>query len=250
MKIRSYFLIACVLLPLIMAPTSVMAAIDTSDTTAIHEDYYLTLTLPMTNDGQLIYTATVTDGPNIDIALFDSTEYPNYVADKSSKYLVACSNLNTNKANIKCDLPAGTYYLVFDNTDYGSASPPWNGVDDIATVTYHVQTKDVTSTGENAINTLVWIFVIVIILVLVIVVVVLLMRKRGHQQQGMPPQPQQYQSQPPAQQYAPPPQQYQPQPPAQQYAPPPQQYQSQPPAQQYAPPPQQYPTQYPPQPPR
>ena len=40
-------------------------------------------------------------------------------------------------------LGAGTYYLIIDNTSYGGTSPPAPGSDDIATISYKVESRPI-----------------------------------------------------------------------------------------------------------
>jgi len=96
-------------------------AIGDSGTTVINEDEYWVAEIPLPDGGTLKYTITVTSGPNVDVLLFDEENYAKYRAGETSEYYVKGSDLDTSYAKAEVELDPGTYYLVVDNTDYGSA---------------------------------------------------------------------------------------------------------------------------------
>ena len=119
---------------------SVLAA---SGTDTVNEDYYVTHTISFTSGDyiDISYTMDVTSGPYIDVYFLDSQAYTYFQDGSAFSYYSAMTDLNTLYSSNSIRLTEhGTYYLIFDNTEIGTA-PPWNGVTDIAYVSYTLNTE-------------------------------------------------------------------------------------------------------------
>lgn len=68
------------------------------------------------------YQAAVAQGPDIDVFILDDQNYQRYQGGEEFTYF-ECSSLGTGSASETCELPAGTYHMVLDNTERGEASP-------------------------------------------------------------------------------------------------------------------------------
>ncbi len=68
------------------------------------------------------YQAAVAQGPDIDVFILDDQNYQRYQSGEDFTYF-ECSSLGTGSASGTCELPAGTYHMVLDNTERGEASP-------------------------------------------------------------------------------------------------------------------------------
>jgi len=114
-----------------------------SGTETIHEDYYMSITINFF-DGEsmdVTYTATVTDGPNIDVFFLDAAGLADYEDSETFEYYTAMSDLNTASTTKSTTLAVkGAYYLVLDNTEAETA-PPWNALDDVAIVIWTLITE-------------------------------------------------------------------------------------------------------------
>ncbi len=70
----------------------------------------------------LDYEASVAQGPDIDIFVLDDQNYQRYQGGEEFTYY-DCSSLGTGSGSGTCELSAGAYHLVLDNTEQGEASP-------------------------------------------------------------------------------------------------------------------------------
>ena len=95
-----------------------------SKTPEINEDYYSYYEFSFDEPTTLEYTANVTDGPNIDVILTDSTNFRYYEDGSEWKYVSEGSDLDTSYADVEVDLDENDWVLILDNTDKGSATPP------------------------------------------------------------------------------------------------------------------------------
>lgn len=142
-------------------------ASSTSGAQSINENKYWTVSISISGNGYLSYTIEVTSGPNVDIILFNETNYAQYSAGEQPQYLVGGSELDISYVEKRdVALSNGTYYLVVDNTDFGSARPPMNG--DPAIINYNIEYF---STSKEISNFFVGLLCIVVITVIVIIVV-------------------------------------------------------------------------------
>jgi hypothetical protein len=155
-------LIACVLAtPVVSAETK---------TQTLQAGEYLSLGYQVNAQAELSYTVTVTSGGHIDVLLMDSANYAKFTTGQLFTTLGGGTSLDVASVTKKVTLDPGTYYLVIDNTPYGSA---YTG----QAVTY---SYDVTTSGLNWFN----IILIVVVVVAIVLVVVLLLRRRKRRRQA------------------------------------------------------------------
>ena len=254
-----------ILLALVTALSAPVLAKDYSGTDTVARDSYFSKSVSVKSTflGAIDYTVTVTSGPAVDVYLLDKTNFDKYVADQS--FSATEDDLNvTHATEMYYYSSAGTYYLVVDNTDRGTAMPT-NPPIPAATVTWTMSTPLDNQATEQAagfmglaIGLCIAVFVIgIIIRVLILIWVYRDAEKRGASgvmwliivfllgiigliiylivRPKVPIAP--------PMGYAPPPPGYAPPPPG--YAPPPPGYAPPPPG--YQPPPPQQPPQAPPQ---
>lgn len=103
----------------------------------IDEDQYLRFGYSAEAPTTLHFEVSVSSGPNADFLVMDALNSQQFSGGHASMYVVDCSQLPFNNASGSCRLDAGEWHLIIDNTDYGEAIPPINGVNDPAYVTYH-----------------------------------------------------------------------------------------------------------------
>lgn len=112
-----------------------------SDTRNIEEDHWRYYTLEFSQAGTIEYDFIVRDGPSIDVILMDESEYQYYESEERWEYYTRLSSLDSIEDNMQGQLSAGTYRLIFDNTNQGSAAPPANLNNDVASVDYTIETS-------------------------------------------------------------------------------------------------------------
>ena len=204
---------------LLVIPNSV--AVSDSGTSTINEDEYLQLGFELDETGTLEYTIEVIDGPYVDVLLFDDDNYADFRAGSGSKYIADGSDLNTLYAENDVDLNPDDYHLVIDNTDYGSAHPPWDMANNQVKVRY---SYTLSTTGDMLFAMGCIAGIVIIIIVVVIVFYSSKKKKQSNPQLNQYSQPQYGQpygyQQPQSQ--APPPPSSQPSPPPPLPPPPPQ----------------------------
>lgn len=77
---------------------------------------------------QVGYDVQVTDGPNIDIFVFDNANYQSYRDGREYEYRSGASDLDTGDSSNDFTIQDhGTWWIVLDNTNEGSAAPPTVG---------------------------------------------------------------------------------------------------------------------------
>ena len=119
----------------------------------IKEDWYSTRSLDVAGSSALSITATLVAGPAVDLYVFDEQNYNRYkarmngqsVGDGSFRYLskFSCPGLSQRFSSGWVELSkGGRYYVILDNADVGDTSPPWDGVDNVATVDIKVTVKN------------------------------------------------------------------------------------------------------------
>jgi len=113
----------------------------TSDTRNIEEDHWRHYTLEFPQSGYLEYDFIVRDGPAIDAILIDDSEYEYFESEDRWEYYTELSALDTTGDDVQEQVPAGTYRLIFDNSNQGGASPPANLSNDVATVEFTIETS-------------------------------------------------------------------------------------------------------------
>ncbi|MDX1611931.1 MAG: hypothetical protein R3185_06140, partial [Candidatus Thermoplasmatota archaeon] len=90
-------------------------------------DTAVSFQLPGERGFELAYQVSVSEGPSIDVMVLTGQEFQRYDSNQDFTYIAGCSTLATDQAQLTCGLPAGTYFLVLDNTHAGEASPPPGG---------------------------------------------------------------------------------------------------------------------------
>ncbi|MFC6990348.1 hypothetical protein ACFQH3_00200 [Haladaptatus sp. GCM10025707] len=110
-----------------------------SDTDTIEEDYWRYYSFSLSRTGRVEYDFTVRQGPAIDVILMDESEYSFFKNGDRSQYYTALSRMDSTYGSVSEKLSAGSYYLVFDNSNNGVASPPTNFDNDLATVEYTIE---------------------------------------------------------------------------------------------------------------
>jgi hypothetical protein len=111
-----------------------------NDEMVVAEDHYRTIKLVLPVDTELSYGYQINSGPSLDFyvvgeedmfrweRMLEGTEETNF------KTYMDFNSSSTVKDKKVGKLLAGTYYLIVDNTDYGTAIPPMNLVDDVSTL--------------------------------------------------------------------------------------------------------------------
>jgi hypothetical protein len=118
-----------------------------NDEMVVAEDHYRTIKLDLKVDTELSYGYQINSGPSLDFyvvgeedmfrweRMLEGTEETNF------KTYTDFNSSATVKDKKVGKLRAGTYYLIVDNTDYGTAIPPMNLADDISTLQLLVATE-------------------------------------------------------------------------------------------------------------
>ena len=105
-----------------------------SDSIVAEEGEYYTWDLTINSAGTLQHDLIVRDGPSIDFAVFEPSEFEAYENEERARYLSGPSELDTENYQDSAEYPEGEYKVVVDNTDWGEAAPPTNLDNDMAEV--------------------------------------------------------------------------------------------------------------------
>ena len=188
---------------ILFCASGVLAA---SGTDTIHEDYYVSHTIPFSSGDyiDISYTAQVTSGPHIDVYFVSSQNYQYFQDSVGFDYYVAMSDEDTTYASNNMRITQhGTYYLIFDNTDVGTM-PPMNLEDDVAYVSYDITSViHYPSTGGNGDGTdgvsdsFDWMLIIGLLVILVVIIAVIGVAVSASKRKQTPPPQQTYQQPPP-----------------------------------------------------
>src|SRR5512136_2288552 len=117
-----------VLLALVTALSAPVLAKDYSGTETVARDSYFSksVSVKATFLGTIQYTVTVSSGPNVDVYLFDQSNFDKFVANTT--FDPAADDLNVLTATQTYFYSSdATYYLVIDNSNRGTplpANPP------------------------------------------------------------------------------------------------------------------------------
>lgn len=111
----------------------------TSDTRKIEEDEWRYYELEFNSTGRIYYDFVVREGPAIDAILMEKSEYSYFESDQRSEYLSGLSALDSTGQTVEGKVNAGSYYLVFDNSNNGEAAPPANLSNDVVTVEFEIE---------------------------------------------------------------------------------------------------------------
>lgn len=106
------------------------------DTRNIEEDQWWRYGIDLSGTGKLGYEFIVREGPAIDVILMDEAEYSAFEEGERSRYYTDLSMLDASGGERGGTLNPGSYYLVFDNSNYGQAAPPSNLSNDVARVDF------------------------------------------------------------------------------------------------------------------
>lgn len=127
----------------VVAASPLVTAKERSDTESIAAGEYAPIEIQFP-DGpamQVGYEVVVDDGPNIDIFVFDNANYQSYRDGREYEYRSGASDLDTGDSSNEFTLEEhGTWWIVLDNTNEGSAAPPTVG-DGTAQVDWTVRTN-------------------------------------------------------------------------------------------------------------
>ena len=105
--------------------------------TTVNEDQYVTYPITVgAYSSRLEFRITVTYGPTIDVYLVDATNLELFKQGSQFRYLIPGTDESTRDTiqTVPTAGLSGTYYIIVDNTDMGATQPPYNGVNDAATV--------------------------------------------------------------------------------------------------------------------
>ena len=106
-------------------------------TVTIDEDKYWNVSYE-TKGGEVRVSVRVVSGPPVDVFFVDQRDASKFPKSKFN-YYPTLSEGKTRQFRGKASVPAGSYVLIVDNTDYGDAVPPMNMVNDPATVEIKIE---------------------------------------------------------------------------------------------------------------
>ncbi len=110
-----------------------------SNTWEIEEDRWRYFGFSLRGEGKLYYDFIVREGPEIDVILMDESEYTHFESQSRYNYYTKFSQLNSAGGTVEQVLPAGSYYIIFDNSEAGEASPPTDFNNSVATVEFDIE---------------------------------------------------------------------------------------------------------------
>lgn len=106
----------------------------------VQEDQYYTFPIKVEDAAEVTIEYLVKSGPNIDVFFVDEEGQRKLQAmlkgDDGSgfRYYSDLSTFGTSESSVSESVNEGTYYLIFDNTDYGPTYPPMNMANDVSTL--------------------------------------------------------------------------------------------------------------------
>lgn len=110
-----------------------------SDERNIEEDGYYYYSINFAQSTTIEYEFVVRQGTEIDVILFDESEFSHYENGERSRYYTGLSALNSVGDSATGQVGTGSYRLVFDNTNYGEAAPPTNFDNDVVNVEFSIE---------------------------------------------------------------------------------------------------------------
>lgn len=110
-----------------------------SDTRNIEEDHWRYYTIEFSQTGTIEYDFIVRDGPAIDVILMDESEYQYFENEERWQYYTELSAMDSTGDNVSGQVSAGTYRLIFDNSNQGEAAPPSNFSNDVVSVEFTLE---------------------------------------------------------------------------------------------------------------
>jgi hypothetical protein len=102
--------------------------------------YYRSIKFELPVDMNLSYEYQINSGPSLDFYVIDVEDFFKWermldgTNETQFRTYTDLNSTSTSKDYKEARLAAGTYYLIVDNTDYGTTIPPMNLVDDVATL--------------------------------------------------------------------------------------------------------------------
>lgn len=111
----------------------------TSDTRKLEEDEWRYYEIDFNNTGYVSYDFIVRDGPAIDAIFIEQSEYSYFDNGDRYEYKPTLSALDSAGSEVSSKVPAGSYYLIFDNSSRGEAVPPANFSNDVITVEFELE---------------------------------------------------------------------------------------------------------------
>lgn len=111
-----------------------------SDTRNIEEDHWRYYSLNFSKDGSLTYDFIVREGPAIDVIVMDESEYTHFENGDRWEYYSQLSALDSTGDEISRTVSRGSYYLILDNSNSGTAAPPSNFSNDVVSVDFTIET--------------------------------------------------------------------------------------------------------------
>ena len=110
--------------------------LELSESVFVNEDDWVGYTFDCYDSCVVDVSVDVDYGPEIDVYVMNSMNYDNFKECDSFYYYEDVSRSGTYGFSGSTSLDSGDYVIVFDNSDCGDTSPPTNGVNDEAGITY------------------------------------------------------------------------------------------------------------------
>ena len=113
----------------------------------VQEDQYMTFPIELEKSAEISIEYNILSGPNIDVYFLAPTDYDNWESlmnngtGEEVSYYTDLSTFGLSPGSRTNQLEKGTYYIVFDNTDYGATYPSMNLINDISTLDFLVTVK-------------------------------------------------------------------------------------------------------------
>ncbi len=126
------------LLPL-MAGCAGSSGLDEVGRTVLAEDQYYTISFNAKRTVDLSIQVEVHSGPNLDVFVVDEINFQQFKARNNFVHFESCGGVAAQGFQRSCSLAEGAYFVILDNTNSGAVSPPFNGIDDGADVSWVVK---------------------------------------------------------------------------------------------------------------
>jgi hypothetical protein len=115
----------------------------------VKEDHYMSFLVELKNTSEISINYNILSGPNLDVYFLSSTEFKKWerLMNKGDTGEELSYNMDLSEFDLPYNsktqkLEKGTYYIVFDNTDYGPTYPPMNLKNDVSTLNFDVKVKE------------------------------------------------------------------------------------------------------------
>ena len=110
-----------------------------SETIFVAEDDWRAWSVECFNSCNLELSVELNSGPNVDVYVMTESNFDSYKNCDSFYYLEEFSMTDTNGFTASGTIENGDYVVVIDNTDCGVASPPSNGENNDAGITFTLE---------------------------------------------------------------------------------------------------------------